>query len=374
MKNRPNLLSRRGFLASAGFLPALPGWKYEFPRDHFSHPEFRTEWWYYTGNLHTGNATASRRHFGFELTFFRQAISEQPSSSSIWATRDIWMAHLALTDTQGQRFFHAERLNRQGPGLAGVDAKKERIWNGNWTVHLKPEVHELRAVDSRFRISLNLLPAKPPVIQGEGGLSKKGPQPGQASLYISFTRLAASGEISLDGQTHAVRGSAWMDHEIFSSELDPQLAGWDWFSIQLDNNTELMLYRLRQKDGSSSPFSAGSFIDAQARVTHLTQKDFQLTPGRRWKDYPVEWQLAVPSLNIRLNAQPRLDAQELLSATGLTPSYWEGAMIFTGSHSGQGYLEMTGYDKALRFLDIPSTSPSAASSPPAKGYEKLGVK
>jgi predicted secreted hydrolase len=338
------LPTRRHFLAAAPFLKALPGWRYEFPRDHFSHPDFRTEWWYYTGNLQSAG-----RPFGFELTFFRQAIQEEAAGKSLWSPRDVWMAHLALTDVQGKQFLHAERLNRSGPGLAGVSDERQRIWNGNWSCELKPDKHRLQATDPRFAFTLDLSPAKAPVTHGQNGVSQKGPQPGQASHYISFTRLQASGAITLGGQRLPVQGSAWMDHEIFSSELDPTLAGWDWFSIQFDNNTELMLYRLRLKDGRSSEYSAGTFVDAQGRATHLNHNEFQLTPGRRWKSYPVEWRLAVPRLNIDIAATPRLDDQELLSPSRLTPSYWEGAMQFQGTHNAVGYLEMTGYDEAIRF-------------------------
>lgn len=342
-------MRRREFIAAAPFLKALPGWKYEFPRDHFNHPNFRTEWWYYTGNLQSNN-----RPFGFELTFFRQAIQEEAASKSLWSPRDIWMAHLALTDIETKQFLHAERLNRSGPGLAGVDQTRQRIWNGNWSCQLTPDKHHLQATDPRFSFKLDLKPTKAPVTHGQNGASQKGSQPGQASHYISFTRLLANGEITVNNQRYPVQGSAWMDHEIFSSELDPNLAGWDWFSIQFDNNSafkncELMLYRLRLKDGSSSEYSAGTFVDANGKATHLKHDAFRLSPGRRWKNYPVEWQLEVPSLNINIAATPRLDNQELLSPSKLTPSYWEGAMRFLGSNNAVGYLEMTGYNEAIRF-------------------------
>jgi predicted secreted hydrolase len=343
------MITRRQLLSAATFIKALPGYRYQFPQDHFSHPDFQTEWWYYTGNL----STRDQRVFGFELTFFRQALQPTIERRSIWSTRDAYMAHLALTDVQGKQFLHAERLNRPGPGLAGVDSSAERIWNGNWQVNLTPTVHRLSAVDERFALRLDMRPAKPPVTHGEQGVSQKGPLPGQASHYISFPRLSVAGEVSLQGQRHRVDGTAWMDHEYFSSELDNALAGWDWFSIQLENNTELMLYRLRLKNGTSSPFSAGSFIDAQGQTRHLKQTDFALTPGRRWKDYPIEWRIDIPSLNLQLKAIPRLDEQELSSRNQLTPSYWEGAMRFEGNQNGQpqrghGYLEMTGYDRQIR--------------------------
>jgi len=338
-------MTRREFLAAATFVKALPGYRYEFPRDHFSHPEFQTEWWYYTGNL----KTVGGRGFGYELTFFRAALAPEMELRSVWTARDAYMAHLALTDIEGRHFLHAERLNRPGPGLAGVDAANERIWNGNWQSKLTPGEHRLTAVDARFQFDFRLKPSKPHVIHGRNGVSQKGPLPGQASHYISFPRLETSGRLRLDGKDYDLRGTTWMDHEYFSSELDPSLAGWDWFSIQLENQTELMVYRLRQKNGAASPFSAGTFIDAQGVATHLEAKDMDLVPGRRWKNYPVEWQLRVPRLGVDLKALPRLDEQELLSKGRLTPSYWEGAMRFEGTHAGVGYLEMTGYDDKVSF-------------------------
>jgi predicted secreted hydrolase len=259
------------------------------------------------------------------------------------------MAHLALTDIEGKQFFHAERLNRPGPGLAGVDAKGERIWNGNWECRLTPAAHYLSATDNQFQIKLTLSPSKAHVIHGQNGVSQKGPQAGQASHYISFPRLATRGQVTLNGTVYSVSGNTWMDHEYFSSELDANLAGWDWFSIQLENNTELMLYRLRQKDGKASPYSAGTFIDAQGKATHLSASEIQLIPGRQWKFYPIEWQVKIPKLNLELKAFPRLDQQELTSKSKLTPSYWEGAMRFEGTHAGIGYLEMTGYDNKVQF-------------------------
>jgi predicted secreted hydrolase len=338
-------MTRRQWLAATTFLKAVPGWRYEFPRDHFSHPAFRTEWWYYTGNV----GDAQGRPFGFELTFFRAALAESVERRNVWSTRDAYMAHLALTDIAGKAFYHSERLNRPGPGLAGVDADQGRIWNGNWESLVQPESHRLRAVAEKFSFALDLAVAKPPVIHGRGGVSQKGPLAGQASHYISFTRLEAGGEIVLGAERFRVRGTAWMDHEFFSSELDEKLAGWDWFSIQLDNREELMLYRLRQKDGSSSPWSAGSYVRADGRIEHLEAADLELEPGRKWKNYPVAWRVRVKRLGIDLLAEPRLDSQELLSKAKLTPSYWEGAMVFRGSHHGVGYLEMTGYDDRVLF-------------------------
>lgn len=337
-------MRRREFLSAATFLKAMPGYRYQFPRDHFSHADFQTEWWYYTGNL----KTAAGRAFGYELTFFRQALQPVIEGKSVWTTRDAYMAHLALTDVDGKKFFHAERLNRPGPGVAGVDASEQRIWNGNWSCVLTPTAHTLRAVDERFQFQLRLMPAKSLVVHGVDGVSAKGPKPGQASHYVSFPRLSTTGRIQIGTTSFDVSGTSWMDHEYFSSELDPGLSGWDWFSIQLENNTELMLYRLRRKDGGSDRFSAGSFVDASGKVTHLGSGDITLVPGRRWRDYPVEWQIAVPRLGVALQAIPLLDEQELMSKSKLAPTYWEGAVRIEGSHRGVGYLEMTGYRADLR--------------------------
>lgn len=333
---------------------ALPGYQYEFPRDHFNHPEFRTEWWYYTGNVRTPQG----RWFGFELTFFRQALGRDPADNSPWKLDDVYLAHLALSDIERGEFHHEHRLNRPGPGLAGASLDERRIWNGNWRVVWEGDTQHLEAVSSRFTLRLDLTPAKPPVVHGAGGVSQKAEGAGHASLYISFTRLAAKGALQLDGETFDLAGQAWMDHEIFSHDLGELHQGWDWFSIQLDDGTDLMLYRLRRKDGSVEPYSSGTFVAADGSSRHLDAGEFTLTPGRTWKsaesgaEYPVAWSISVPSLGLELRAEPRLDRQELTGGGGPTPTYWEGAMRFAGSRNGApvtgaGYLEMTGYDKPL---------------------------
>ena len=204
---------------------------------------------------------------------------------------------------------------------------------------------------------LELKPEKPPVIHGQNGVSQKGPEPGKASHYISFTRLAADGTLSWKGQTFHLRGTAWMDHEFFSRQLDDGQAGWDWFCVQLENREELMFYRLRKKNGAGDPFSSGTFVDAQGAGHFLTASDFTLEPGARWTSpttgatYPVAWTIRVPSLGLQLAAATLLEDQELDSKHRFGPSYWEGAMRYRGTRAGQpiqgvGYLEMTGYDGA----------------------------
>lgn len=344
MRNRTAVvLALGGVLWAASATPwrlALPGYHYEFPRDNFNHPGFQTEWWYYTGNLHT----AEGRRFGFELTFFRQGLDREPQPAAVWDVRDVWFAHFALSDLDSGRFFHTERINRAGPGVAGASLEQARVWNGNWQVDWHGPVQQMRATAAQFAIDLSLISKKPPVIHGEEGVSRKAPGPGRASHYISLTRLLTKGTLSVEGARSSVDGLAWMDHEFFTHQLEPNQAGWDWFSLQFDDGTELMLFRLRRKDGSADPYSSGTFVDRQGRATHLTHTGFSLAPGETWKRYPIAWAIAVPSLGIQVHLKTRLPQQELRSEGRGMPSYWEGAIEITGTRTGVGYLEMTGYE------------------------------
>lgn len=341
--------SKAAMLVLAAFRLALPGYHYQFPHDYFNHPDYRTEWWYYTGNLHTSDG----RRFGFELTFFRQGLNRS-QTTNVWDMQDAWLAHLALSDIQGKRFYHDERLNRAGAGIAGASECQARVWNGNWQVHWTPRGEELQAIDPRFELHLIGKPTKPPVIHGENGVDQKSEGAGHASHYFSETRLATHGTIALDGVPFQVEGLAWMDHEFFTNQMASDQAGWDWFSLQLDDDTELMLYRMRRKDGAADPFSSGTYIDARGQATHLTASDFKLTPGARWTKYPIEWAIQAPSLKLELTLTTPMPQQELTGKTAGSPTYWEGAIDVTGQKQGhaikgQGYLEMTGYAGAINF-------------------------
>src|SRR6267143_1613287 len=341
---------------AAQYRTALPGYHYEFPRDYFNHPEFQTEWWYYTGNLKSNDG----RRFGFELTLFRQAVSRDLAKTAAWDVKDVYLAHLALSDLDGGKFYHAERTNRSGPGIAGVDETHGRIWNGNWQIVWEKGGQELQAVDERFQLHFALRSEKPPIIHGKNGVSQKAEGAGRASHYISLTRIHTSGFVELGEKKFEVVGTSWMDHEFFTHQLTADQAGWDWLSLQLEGNTELMLFHIRRKDGSTDPYSAGTFIDAQGKAAHLRVSDFVLMPlGKTWKSpitgavYPIEWKLAVPRLGLELEAKTPLESQELTGKTKLAPNYWEGAMKLNGKHSleiirGVGYLEMTGYDRPVQ--------------------------
>jgi len=337
---------------------AMPGYRYEFPRDHFNHPEFQTEWWYTTGNL----IAADGHQYGFELTFFRQGMDRDPSKKEPWDIQDLYVAHLALSDLDGGKFYHMERTNRAGPGLAGVDEKQKRIWNGNWEIRWNGEVETLSVADERFSLAFTLRSKKPPVIHGENGVSQKAAGPGHASHYISFTRLQTRGTIEMAGKPIEVGGTSWMDHEFFTHSIGEEQVGWDWLSVQLEDDTELMLYQLRRKDGSADPFSSGTYVDAQGNSVHLTAADFRLvSTGETWTSgvtgakYLVSWSMEIPKLGLKLATTTRLKSQELAGGSKLAPSYWEGAIAIVGTRGdasvrGVGYLEMTGYDRALEMV------------------------
>lgn len=335
---------------------ASPGYRYSFPRDHFNHPDFQTEWWYYTGNV----KSASGRIFGFQMTFFRQAERRDETPDSPWAIEDLYMAHIALSDISGGRFYHSERLNRAGPGIAGVSQESGRIWNGNWQVLWSGDRQKLDAIADEWNLHLTLDARKPPVINGEQGISRKGSGPGEASHYISLPRLAAAGTIELGRETYSIIGTAWMDHEFFSHSLAPDQAGWDWISAQFDDQTELMLYRMRRKDGSVDPASAATYVDSSGQSRHLSSRDFTMQPlGEQWTSpatgasYPLRWQVSVPSLHLTFEVSTRLPQQEMTATSASAPNYWEGAVEIAGARDakpvmGVGYLEMTGYDRPVQ--------------------------
>jgi predicted secreted hydrolase len=327
---------------------AQPGYKFTFPQDYFNHEDYQTEWWYYTGNV----TSTDGHRFGFELTFFRQGVSREAALNP-WTVPDLWMAHIALSDISGQKFYSEERLNRAGPGIAGVDAQSGLVWNGNWQAQISDSEELLRGVAGKFQLTLNLHPVKQPVIQGQNGASQKAEGSGHASHYFSLTRLLTKGTIDLAGKSYRVEGTSWIDHEFFTGSMAANETGWDWLSIQLADNSELMLYRLRHKDGSIDPYSSGSYIDASGKTQFLSTKDFKMTPANTvWTSpatkatYPVHWHVSIPTLKLEMDVTTPLQSQELTGKFGTT--YWEGAVDIAGDRDqsplrGVGYLEMVGY-------------------------------
>lgn len=342
------------------FQSAVAGYRYEFPRDHGSHPRYRTEWWYYTGHLRS----KSGRSFGFELTFFRRGVPPEDIKTlpSKWSLQDIYLAHFAVTDITAQRFHFSEKLSREGLGKAGADESQLHVWIDRWRAEAEPDsagVHTLIARDETHSLALTLRPAKPPVAHGAAGISQKGKDVGQASHYYSFTRLETTGSLTIDGEQFEVTGTSWMDHEFGSSELGADQVGWDWFSIQLEDNTELMLYRMRLKDGSTDLASSGTAVSADGRPEHLEVTDFQIESTATWTSreskatYPAKWRLKFPSRDLVLEVTPLLADQELRTSRSTAVSYWEGAVVVTGTKQGkpmkgQGYVELTGYAERLK--------------------------
>ena len=353
----------------------LSGYSFQFPRDHFGHPEFESEWWYYTGNLFT----APGRHFGFELTFFRRARAVDSAQPSAWDLDQVYLAHFTITDTDGERFVVDERLNRAGPGIAGADAAMRRIWNGNWSVEWRPgdeirPTQVLTAMNRDAALHLVLEPGKPVVVHGREGVSRKvAGDPRAVSHYLSFTRMGATGTLTIEGEEFAVTGPAWMDHEFFSDYLTENKVGWDWMSIQLDDGVDLMLFGIRDTQGGYDSDTFGTFVDAGGGAHTIEPGGVVFRPGRRWRseatgaEYPVEWEVDVPDFGLRLDVRPRIDPQEVFTERGILPAYWEGAVRFTGEREGQpvagvGYLEMTGYAGKLDIGSIGEPAPE--TSPP----------
>jgi predicted secreted hydrolase len=335
---------------TASWKHAEPGRGLRFPADHASHPDYKIEWWYYTGNL----STRDGHRFGYQLTFFRFGVAWQPPNPSRWAVRDLFMAHLAITDIDGRRHVSAERLTRPGVGTAEARTDVYRVSNGPWSARLDGRRHLLEAESFTPAMALDLVldEGKPPTPQGDAGFSPKGAEPGNASHYYSLTRMPTRGTLTLDGTRHEVTGASWMDHEFGTSFLEPGQVGWDWFALQLDDGSELMLYGMRRADGLVDPQSSGTLVDASGRATPLKASEFTLTPGRTWTSdatrgsYPVEWSVAVPSAKLRLAVRAAVDAQEMRGPSGI--AYWEGAVEIAGTRGGQpvtgkGYLEMTGH-------------------------------
>ena len=339
------------------FRPARAGWRFQFPRDHGSHPEFQTEWWYFTGHL----TAASGRRYGFELTFFRVGVDPaDPPAQTRWGLRHLALAHFALTDLDRREFRFYEKLNRLSPFTADAAEGELDVFNEGWSARAQEDGSwRIRADADGDAIDLVLRAAKPPAIHGIDGVSVKGAAEGAASHYYSMPRLLAEGSIAARGRSESCRGQAWMDHEFSTSFLGQDQAGWDWFSLQFDDGTELMLYQMRLDDGSIDPHSSGSFIETDGSVRPLTRGEFAIDPVGRWRSprsdatYPMGWDIAVPSLGIRARVDPELRDQELVTTSSTGVTYWEGAVRASGSRHGNpldglGYVEMTGYAAPFR--------------------------
>ncbi len=344
------------------FQVATEGYRYSFPRDHGAHEAFRTEWWYYTGQV----TTKDGRPFGYELTFFRRGMPREQTKTlpSKWAVSHLYLAHFAISDLSKGRFHYADKMSRAGLGKAGAAQDRLHVWIDQWSAEspsAAPGTQTLQAAEGDIAIQFTVSSGKPLVVHGTAGISRKGSVAGQASHYYSFTRLATTGKLTIGNESFDVTGTSWMDHEFGSADLDKDLVGWDWFSLQLDDQRELMLYRLRRADGSAHPASSGTLIDRDGHGRHLELGDFTLEPTSYWTSptskarYPQRWRLTIPSQQLSLELVPRMAEQELSPKRSTQITYWEGAIETTGTAQGkpihgQGYMELTGYAER-----IPST-------------------
>ncbi len=335
---------------NTGFERALAPRKFEFPADHGAHNRYRTEWWYFTGNVKNPYG----RPFGYELTFFRFALTpSQPASKSSWRDNQLYMAHVALTDVEDKRFYAKERFSRAGNNLAGASNKKYHVWLQDWAVVAENEsgfpLH-LKAQSDQFALDFLLKSEHDPVLQGNQGLSQKSAEPGNASYYYSYPHLITEGNISIGDNKFSVTGKSWMDREWSTSALSNDQVGWDWFALQLDDNTELMFYQLRRKDRQLDMHSSGSLILSNNTKFGLMAQDVSIQVLKNWTSphsaivYPAGWQLTVPGQKLNLKIEPLLNDQEL----NLSYRYWEGAVKVSGTKnghaiSGQGYVELAGY-------------------------------
>ncbi len=348
---------QNGYLTVTG--PCHP----TFPKDHGPHPGYRTEWWYYTGNL----LAASGNQYGYQLTFFRSQISPSdtttnwPRPSSAWRTQQVFVGHAAISDLSKKKHRHAELMAREALGMAGASQKTAAttVFIKNWSTTIGADSHVLAAHTADFSIDLTLQPAKPPVLHGQAGYSRKGSTAKKASCYYSLTRLISKGMLKIDGKTIAVEGLSWMDHEYSTDPLEAGIVGWDWLSLQLSDQTELMLFFLRQQNGEIHPASSGTFVDRSGRPQHLTREDFSFTALKQWQSprsnavYPVAWHLNILPLAIELTIVANLNDQEMVTAATTGVTYWEGSVSATGTLAEQpvradGYVELTGYAKAFR--------------------------
>ncbi len=346
--------------ADERFARALEPMTFQFPRDHGAHPEYQIEWWYYTGNLHTDDGKA----FGYQLTFFRFGLTpEMPERTSHFATNQVYMGHFAITDAANNEYFCFERRSRGAGGLAGAAGDPTyKVWLEDWSAtEVEPGVMRLHVpstsdsieMEPQIGLSLDLRQTRPPILQGDRGLSQKGPEPGNATYYYSLVGLETTGEITINGKTAAVSGISWMDHEFGTSFLPEGFVGWDWFSLQLDNDLTLMLYCLRRSDQSCDPQTLeGTLIYPDGGQLRIGTKDFTLTSTRQWTSpesgatYPSGWQITFPELKIALQVDPLIPNQEFRASF----TYWEGAVQVRGqidgaAVNGHGYVELTGYDR-----------------------------
>ncbi|MEY5008966.1 MAG: hypothetical protein RLZZ253_105 [Verrucomicrobiota bacterium] len=362
---------------------ALPGWNYEFPADHGPHRAFKTEWWYFTGNLSDDDG----HRYGYQFTLFRQGVRPPggaPAGKSRFLVDAFYFGHFAVSEFSGGRFHFSQKLSRGAFGEAGDGDGSRLVWLEDWSVEqLENNRFRIRASMEAGGLVFDLESGRGWVVLGGGGISPKSDRPGHASHYYSGTRMKTAGELSVGGKVRRVSGESWFDHEWASNQLAPGQVGWNWMSIQLSDGSDLMLYQMRLRDGGVDSGSNGTWIRPDGSSVFLKSSEYQMRPLRYWKSpqtgacYPVEWEVEVPSMGVRIRVSTPMEKQELVMQPVV---YWEGAVEASGSAmgapvSGRGYLEMTGYAGALVGLTDPAGQvdghPSRGSTGPEQGGQFL---
>jgi len=335
-----------------------------FPRDLYAHPDFQTEWWYYTGNLKADDG----KLFGFELAFFKRRTDADfvMGFPVRFYSNPAHMAHFAITDISDRRFIYSDRRERDQAnyrfGKAGAREDMLWVWNRDWYVREANGKYHLYAKMPGYELSLILTPEKLPVLHGENGFFQKADGP-HATYYLAFTRLDAKGTLVVGNKPHEVEGLAWHDHEFGTHQITKEQAGWDWFSIQLDDEQEIMLYLLRNLDGSYDPFSRAELIKADGTKEEVLLSEIKFEKKIFWESdktearYPVSWRIEIPRWNLAIDVEPYMESCELLTPKSTMTAYWEGPIKVSGkladkNISGQGYLEMCGYERPVRYLTL----------------------
>lgn len=333
----------------SGFTRAVEPLDWSFPQDFGAHPDYQTEWWYYTGNV----MTEEGRRFGYQFTVFRRAIlPTETDTKSEWRTNQIYMAHFTVTDVENQKFYHFQRFSRGAADLAGVTLDpRYRVWLEDWEVLAQNDeatLTQVTAATDEVAVNLLLEQTKPPALQGEGGLSQKSEDPGNASQYYSLSRLITRGTLRVGDETFTVSGATWKDHEFSTSALGSDAQGWDWFGLHLDDDRELMLGQIRLVEGGRDPVFGGLLVLEDGTTRKLESGDFTITPTSTWvsphtgAEYPAGWQISIDigeNDPLDLTLTPLVPDQELTDGI----AYWEGAVEIGGDVTGHGYAELTGY-------------------------------
>jgi predicted secreted hydrolase len=351
--NDISLSKAMGDVKEENFSKAIDKREFVFPEDHGPHPDFRTEWWYFTGNL----TDKENRKFGYQFTIFRTALTKKKEiRNSDWGSNQIYMAHFAITDIEKNEFYFEERFSREANKLAGAQINPLKVWLEDWQVmqiddNVKFDLPtiSISAKTGQAEIDFILNASKPKVLQGEEGLSQKGKQPGNASYYYSYTRLKTEGTILLSGKEFGVSGYSWMDREWSTSALSDDQAGWDWFALQFNDNSEIMYYQMRKKDGTPDVYSKGIIVNKNGSSRLINKDQVYLEVTDYWESpsgviFPSGWKLDIPDENIKLEIIPAIKNQLM----DVSINYWEGAVLIEGiknkeQFSGRGYVELTGY-------------------------------